>query len=170
MFAPKLRTENVIRIFLIAVILFSALAPTTIAAQAKQQSVSTIDIESQATGQESRSIPTFERPEPRLGDLLVETISPNSPETKAMAQSAASVSFVSFAGTAGLSANDSYSVVPYGNGFLVTFTINATACANYDCLDYEELHVHYSVSGTAPDVYVRADATATGNFWYNHPI
>ncbi len=68
MFAHKSRIANVFRIVLIAVILFNALAPTTIVVQAKQESISPITTNKQATKQESRSNPTFERPKPKIGE------------------------------------------------------------------------------------------------------
>jgi hypothetical protein len=65
MFARTSWKEFVIRTLLSAVMLVSALGPTTAVAQAKQITGSTRHSNLSATREESRAFPTFERPEPR---------------------------------------------------------------------------------------------------------
>jgi hypothetical protein len=67
MLALRLRTEVILRALLAAVILFNALVPTAKTAEAKQESVAQLSESLPKIEQENRSIPTFERPEPRVG-------------------------------------------------------------------------------------------------------
>ncbi len=72
MFALKRRTRianrvsRMARILLIAVIVSNVLAPTTTVAQAKQEVTTTTGHVTRSVKQESRAIPIFERPEPRV--------------------------------------------------------------------------------------------------------
>jgi hypothetical protein len=73
---PRKDTEIVIRLLLVVVILFNALAISPAPVQADQETVPT-----KAGQLESRSIPnypTFERPEPKLGERISNTDSPTT--------------------------------------------------------------------------------------------
>ena len=61
------------------------------------------------------------------------TPTPSATPQPTYTQSAARVDFVEFVNMQGLGANDSYSVEPYFNGFLVNFSINVVCGDN--CLD-----------------------------------
>ncbi len=67
MFAFKPRIEIASRVVLIAVMLFNALAPTA-AAQAKQETAIATGHVAPSVKQENHSIPTFQRPKPRVGE------------------------------------------------------------------------------------------------------
>jgi len=94
MFTLKSRAEIVARTLLIAVILFNALVPTALAAEAKQTSVPQLNGRTLRIEQENSSIPAFERPEPRVGDqnsdLLSSHANSDSQSNKAISNNIAS--------------------------------------------------------------------------------
>ena len=81
MFAVKPRIEIAFRILLIAAILFNAFATNITVAQAEQESVSTIDSSSDSKEPDIHSIPAFERPKPRIGEIKTSSLEQSTTET-----------------------------------------------------------------------------------------